>query len=345
MFRSKYIAPLIHLLVWLLGYLAVVSWVNTLGNFRSADHTLFLPVTLGTLVNVCLFYTTSLFLIPEYFATRRTAVFLLKLLLLLLGLTLLETVVDHLFFVNYYSTEEETLGTQFLLNILFNFMVLSLALGYGFTRSWFRNEKQRQQLKQEMLQAELNFLKAQVNPHFLFNVLNMAFSSAARSGDERTAGIIEKLANLMRYMLYESNVDSIELSREVDYLESFIELQKLRLSSEIKGAIRFCVTGDCSRVRIAPLLLIPFVENAFKHGIRLDKPSDILIQLEVAEEALRFRVENAIAQTQQSPERKVGGVGLENVRKRLALLYPGRHELQTYQQGDTFISSLTLTLK
>lgn len=344
MFRRFQIEPLVHASVWLLGYMVIIGWVNTLGSFNSADNTLLLPVTLGTLVNVCLFYTTSLVLIPAYSADKKTASFLFRLTLLLGGITLLETAIDHLFFVNYYSTEQDSIGDQLFINVLFNFIVFSLAMGYGFTKNWIRNEKQRQQLKQEMLQAELNFLKAQVNPHFLFNVLNMAYASAAGNGDERTAGIVEKLANLMRYMLYESNVDSIELTREIEYMESFIELQKMRLSAEIEAAIKFCVTDECSGVRIAPLLLIPFVENAFKHGIRLDKPSDILIRLHVEAGVLSFRVENSVASAQHHLARKVGGVGLENVRKRLKLLYPSKHELQTVQKEDKFISSLRLTL-
>ena len=230
------------------------------------------------------------------------------------------------------------------INLLFNFIVFSLALGYGFTKSWLRNEKQRQQLREEMLQAELNFLKAQVNPHFLFNVLNMAYASAAGSGDERTSGIIEKLANLMRYMLYESNVGSIELSKEVEYIESFIELQKMRLSSEIQSAVEFSVSGDPGSYKVAPLILIPFVENAFKHGIRLGKPSDILINLKVTSGNLYFEVANSIAEAQNGLGHKNGGIGLENVKKRLALLYPDRHQLNISRKNDKFGISLILNL-
>lgn len=344
MLKRKHIEPLIHTVLWLAGYLAIILWVNTLGSFRSADGSILLPVTIGTLLNICLFYTIALVLIPRYSTDKKAAKFLLSVLSLWVGLTVLETSIDYLVFINYYSTEDEGFGGQLLINLLFNFIILSMALGYGFTKSWLRNEKQRQQLKEEMLQAELNFLKAQVNPHFLFNVLNMAYASAAGNGDERTAGIIEKLANLMRYMLYESNVSSIELSREVEYMESFIELQKMRLSKEIQAAVKFCVEGDHSKYKIAPLILIPFVENAFKHGIRLDKPSDILIRLKVEGMSLYFEVENSVAKAKNELGRKAGGVGLENVKKRLALLYPNNHQLQISQKDDTFHTKLVLQL-
>lgn len=344
MLKRKYIEPLIHAVIWLAGYLAIILWVNTLGSFKSADGTIFLPVTIGTMLNICLFYTTALVLIPRYSTTKKAGVFLLSVSSLWVGLTALETGIDHLLFINYYSTEDEGFLGQLFINLLFNLIIFSLALGYGFTKSWLRNEKQRQQLKEEMLQAELNFLKAQVNPHFLFNVLNMAYASAAGNGDERTAGIVERLANLMRYMLYESNVQSIELAREVEYIESFIALQKMRLSPEIRAAVQFCVEGDQHKFKIAPLILIPFVENAFKHGIRLDKPSDILIRLRLESRQLYFEVENSIALNRNELGHKTGGVGLENVKKRLALLYPDAHKLHISRKDDTFRTELTLRL-
>lgn len=342
--KRNYIEPLAHAVLWLAGYLAIILWVNTLGTFNSADGTIFLPVTIGTLLNICLFYTIALVLVPRYSAAKRTGKFLVSIISLWVGLTVLETSIDYLLFINYYSTEDEGFWGQLLINLLFNFVVFSLALGYGFIKSWLRNEKQRQQLKEEMLQAELNFLKAQVNPHFLFNVLNMAYASAAGNGDERTSGIIEKLANLMRYMLYESNVASIELTREVEYIESFIELQKMRLSPEVQAAVRFCVEGDQSKYKIAPLILIPFVENAFKHGIRLDKPTDILINLRLEDKCLYFEVENSRAQAQNELAHKNGGVGLENVKKRLALLYPNAHQLRILEEKDTFRTKLKLCM-
>ncbi|MDX5423556.1 MAG: histidine kinase [Hymenobacteraceae bacterium] len=345
-YRKLPIEPFIHLALWLLGYLAIILWVNTLGNFSREQGTLVLPVTLGTLLNAILFYAVSLGLIPRYSVHKKLGVFLGQITGVFAGLALLESLTDYLFFVNYYSSSstDQGLTDHLILNLAVNLVFLSLALGYGFTKNWIRTERQRQQLKQEMLSAELNFLKAQVNPHFLFNVLNMAFASAAAHGDEQTSGIIEKLANLMRYMLYESNVPEIELTREVAYIESFIELQKLRLSSEIQATVQLEVEGDCSRYRIAPLLLIPFVENAFKHGIRLEEKSGILIKLSVADGKLYFRSENTIAKVQNELERKVGGVGLENLRKRLLLLYPQAHQLRISDNGDLYVAELKLNL-
>lgn len=304
-----------------------------------------LPVTVGTLINVSLFYTVSLIVIPSYAQHRRGWLVLVQLAGLLVILTLFESLLDSLFFINYYSDSPSDQGfwAQLPVTVILNAVVLSVALGYGFIKNWIRTERQRQQLKQEVLSAELNFLKAQVNPHFLFNVLNMAYASAAAHGDERTSDIIEKLANLMRYMLYESNVPTIELSREITYIESFIELQKLRLSPDLQATVQLQVQGNCSQYRIAPMLLIPFVENAFKHGIRLEEKSGITFKVKAQDGQLYFRSENTIAKKSNELE-QVGGVGLENVRKRLQLIYPNDHTLRTEVRDGLYIAELTLRL-
>lgn len=343
--RKKLLEPSIHVAIWLAGYSGVLFFVNTLGTFSKAEGTMVLPVTLGTAINVVLFYLTALVLIPRYAQHRRGWLLLAQVLGLLLGLTFAESLIDWLLFINYYSDAPADQGfvPQLFISLVLNTVVLSAALGYGFIKKWIRTERQRQQLKQEVLSAELNFLKAQVNPHFLFNVLNMAYASAAAHGDEQTSGIIEKLANLMRYMLYESNVPTIELYREISYIESFIELQKLRLSPDLQATVQLQVEGDCSQYRIVPLLLIPFVENAFKHGIRLEEKSGITFKVKAQGGQLYFRSENTIARKKNELE-QVGGVGLDNVRKRLQLLYPNGHSLHTTVKGDTYTAELILNL-
>jgi len=218
-----------------------------------------------------------------------------------------------------------------------------LSVGYGLTKNWIKNEKSNQRLKEEKLTAELDFLKAQLNPHFLFNVLNMAFSSATSSGDERTADMIEKLASLMRYMLYDSNVDKIELSKEIDNIENYINLQKLRLSEDLPVKINFSVLGDTNRNKIAPLILIPFVENAFKYGVKLGEKSDINIRLEISDNKLHFTVENRSCKANNNLSNENSGLGLKNVKKRLAILYPDKHQLEI-TNDKIYIVNLFLTL-
>lgn len=341
--KRKCIEVIIHLSVWISAYLLFAFIANTIGVFSSREHTLFYPLTVGTLINAAMFYTASLVIIPRGAALRKTKLLALQLLLLFIGTTLLKSVIDFFFFDSIVSTEKEPFEEQIVINTVFDLILLSIAMAYGFTRTWLKKEAQQQVMQQEKLKAELNFLKAQVNPHFLFNTLNTAYASATLYGDARTAGIIDTLSYLIRYMLYESNEERVLLEQEIRYIEDYIELQQHRLSDEIQADIRFHHHAD-SHHQIAPLLLLPFVENAFKHGIRLDAPSYIDIQLSVADDVLSFHVKNSTGGTPAAAMPQVGGVGLVNVRKRLALLYPSGHQLQIYHHHHHFNIQLEINL-
>jgi hypothetical protein len=306
---------------------------------------LLLPVSFGTLVNLALFYISSLLLIPRFSRNKKAGEFMLLLLGLYFILTFGETIIDHLFFNYYYSSIREPFVSQLMLNLVLNLIMVTCALGYGFTKNWLKGEKLKQVLRQEKLVAELDFLKSQINPHFLFNVLNMAFSSATCNGDEKTADIIEKLSGLMRYMLYESNEDRVDLEKEVEFLHNYIKLQKMRLSAEIPTEVSFQVTGNINHSQVAPLILIPFIENAFKYGISLDQAGEILILLTISRNQLEFRVQNKIHVSPGTIDKKNSGIGLVNVRKRLDLLYPGKHKLDIDNSGGLFSVNLIMTLE
>lgn len=342
---KKIIEPFIHIILWLSGYLIVVFFIKTIGGFKNSDGSLFFPATYGTILNIIFFYTISFFLIPGYAKNKKTWLLFINLLVLFLGLSFFETTIDYFFFKSIYSSANEPFNAQLLTNFVITAVFLSLALGYGFTRQWIKNEKKRQQLSEEKLKSELNFLKAQINPHFLFNVLNMAFSSATSSGDLRTADIIEKLSGLMRYMLYEGNNEKTDISKEISYIENYINLQQLRLSKDIPATINLRITGDYSGVRIAPLLLIPFIENAFKYGLKLEQKSEILIILNFQNENMLFSVENTVFASNTPKDKESSGFGLENVKKRLQLIYPEKHKLEITQDSNKFIVRLRLVLK
>ncbi len=341
---KKYIEYLVHGVIWLLIYLLFIYGANTIGVFQRADGTIFIPLTIGTILNISLFYFISLFLIPWFSEGRKPIVLVGQLSGLLLGITALESMLDFFYFTNVYSTEDESFGSQLIVNLISNALILSLAMAYGFTRNWMKNEKLRRSLKQEKLKAELDFLKTQINPHFLFNVLNMAFSSATSSGDEKTANIIEKLAGLMRYMLYECNADHVELEKDIQYIENYIMLQKMRLSADIPVDINFQIKGNYSGKYIAPLILIPFVENAFKHGIKLGEKSFISLSLFIEDEVINFRLENSIVNSRSNLGINESGIGLENVKKRLSILYPACHELKISDTDNKFVVDLSLNL-
>jgi sensor histidine kinase YesM len=341
---KRLIEPVIHAIIWISGFILVATGIKTIGVFHKSEGSFLYPLITGTLINVLLFYVTALLLIPRFSARRKAIAFFFQLCGLLIGLTLVETLLDYAFFSTLFSSAEESFSSQLLINFSLNVIFMSIALAYGFTKNWLRNERMKQKLKEEKLTAELNFLKAQINPHFLFNVLNMAFSSATSTGDENTANIIEKLASLMRYMLYDSNNDKVEIQKEINYLHDYINLQKMRFSSEIPVSVIFETSGNYDRSVIAPLILIPFVENAFKYGIKFDCRSEIRIQLDVSENNLDFKVENSRFSGHDQVSRTDSGIGLENVKKRLSLIYPGKYQLDISDQEQLFSVDLKINL-
>ncbi|WP_205502181.1 sensor histidine kinase [Rufibacter psychrotolerans] len=202
-------------------------------------------------------------------------------------------------------------------------------------------------LKKELGQstASFDFLRSQINPHFLFNALNTIYGTAIQENAERTSEGIEKLGNMMRFMLQENMQERISLAREIEYLQNYISFQRLRTDPSPNVEIKAQIEQPVGMVQISPMLLIPFVENAFKHGISLREPSHIYITLEMKEKTLYFDVHNSKHLKQGTdPERDKSGIGLANVRQRLQLLYPHKHELIIRETGKEFFIHLTLQL-
>lgn len=191
--------------------------------------------------------------------------------------------------------------------------------------------------------ADLQFLRSQINPHFLFNALNTLYGTALKENAEHTAEGIQKLGDMMRFMLHENNLDSIPMDKEIEYLKNYIALQKLRTQSSPDILIEDNIDeARCNR-NIAPMLLIPFVENAFKHGISLKEKSWINIKLECAETIISFEVRNSIHKRfEADTEKDKSGIGLKNVAERLKLLYPAKHELNVSEDKNEFIVRLII---
>jgi two-component system LytT family sensor kinase len=193
--------------------------------------------------------------------------------------------------------------------------------------------------------ASLSFLQSQINPHFLFNALNTLYGTALQENAERTGEGIQKLGDMMRFMLHENVQDKISLTRDIDYLENYIALQKLRTSKSADIVIDTQIDEQLNNYQITPMLLIPFVENAFKHGISLQHPSHIKVTLQTKGNKLYFDVHNSIyIKSDNDPEKLKSGIGLENVKQRLSLLYPGKHELIIRESAKEFFIHLTLEL-
>lgn len=223
--------------------------------------------------------------------------------------------------------------------ILPNLLGLASALG----RWYFFVENRELQTKILQKSAELTNLRSQINPHFLFNSLNTLYSVSLKENAEKTADGIQKLGDMMRFMLNENNQDRIPISKEVEYLENYLEIQQMRIDENQDIDIKVNIQTPEREVFVAPMLLNPFVENAFKHGISFRNKSWIFITLTFDEQKLYFKVHNSLhAKNENQPESESHGIGLENVRKRLDLIYPSRYTLDIQESHRDFFISLTL---
>ena len=222
-------------------------------------------------------------------------------------------------------------------NMFFGSPMIVLSAAVWGAQAALRRERENRQLREEKRAAEVAFLKTQINPHFLYNTLNMLFSMAYPVA-KPVANAILKLSELMRYMLHESPDGQVELEKEIEYLHNYLALYRLRFPDSFH--VDFRVTGEPAGRRVAPLVLIPFVENAIKHGVLDDPENPVHIRLTIEGEKLFFEVQN-----QRSDDQKdaTTGIGLPNLRRRLELLYPERHTLHVgAADGGQFTTSLRL---
>ena len=224
-------------------------------------------------------------------------------------------------------------------NIAVFLLVLVFSTGIKVINQWLRSEQRNKEIANEKLKTELSFLKAQINPHFLFNTLNNIYALAS-SQSEYTAPAVMKLSNIMRYVLSEARNDMVPLEKEILFTTHYIELQKMRLTD--KTSIEFTVTGDTMGRQISPLLLLPFVENAFKYGVSTREWSPIRILLEIKKDSLYFSVNNHKHINTSLKVADNTGIGIENTRRRLDLLYEDRYQLTIDDKAGEFTVHLNI---
>ncbi|WP_163711904.1 sensor histidine kinase [Mangrovibacterium lignilyticum] len=225
--------------------------------------------------------------------------------------------------------------------------VVSLAISTSIrvTKEWFKNETQLKEIENKKLLAELSYLKAQINPHFFFNTLNGIYALARRKSD-KTPDVIMMLSVVMRYIIYDASAPKVLLKKELTHIANFIDLQKLRLAEMVK--IDYQVSGKPKDILIEPLLFTVLVENAFKHGIDYSKRNTIKVHIGIGNDELSFLVSNPVIPNQKKKNRLGGdetGIGLDNIQKRLDLLYPGRHKMNIIEKNSLYIVELKLKLE
>lgn len=219
---------------------------------------------------------------------------------------------------------------------------LFLFLAGLFVSMYIKVNSQLKQTQQEKINAELSYLKAQINPHFLFNTLNSIYALAIKEDAEQTAKSMLTLSGMMRYVVTEASSDFVPLEKEIKYIDDYIALQRLRLDKGVK--LHYSVTGQANGNKIVPIMLIPFIENAFKYGVNPDEDSNILIFIELNENSIHLIVENNKVTTAKSIEAANSGYGIENTKSRLQLLYPNKHTLLISEDDKQYTVHLSIFL-
>ncbi|MDQ1087218.1 sensor histidine kinase [Siphonobacter sp. SORGH_AS_1065] len=219
------------------------------------------------------------------------------------------------------------------------FFILAVSTTYRLLSDYLADEQQRKELENEQLKSELSFLRSQISPHFMFNVLN-SIVSLSRKKSDMVEPVVIQLSDLMRYMLYESNGTRVSLEKEIKYLNNYIDLQRIRFGNDVK--INFEADNRLSHQPIEPMLLIPFVENAFKHGVGIISDPVIDIMLQAQGKTLIFKVRNKVNRRFKEVKDSSSGIGLPNVQRRLSLLYPESHELTISETGEWYEVQLSL---
>jgi len=325
----------------------VMFWVGLYVAFILIDQN---PISVFTLVkelltvifHMIIVYFNLYFLIPNYLRKNSGINYAVALVLTAIILTPLKTIVFYLLFSDEPSIQSWVITRQksLFFQLLFYGSVSTI---FQIILDWQKGSVEKMELQHKNTESELNFLKSQINPHFLFNTLNNLYALTLKKSDQAPE-IVLKLSEMMRYMLYECNEELVPLRKEVNYLENYLELEKLRQKKNIK--IDFLVSGLIKDQKIAPLMFIPFLENSFKHGLN-NQLSDgyVKILLKINDEEVHFSIDNSKAESAPKPNaKKSGGIGLVNVRRRLDLLYPNSHELNIKNSPTNYYIDLNIKL-
>jgi two-component system LytT family sensor kinase len=329
-FAGKYFSRNLHIAIWIVvvSIPTIIFWNQPAGSLSTLFY------FLSTLYNIGFFYFNACFLYPRLLTRKKWWLYILSIAAMVHLSYQLKLFVLRLN-PGFQLTED---NRRIIFFSLIPFLVASIV--FRLVSDRIRFERLEKEARAERLATELKFLRSQISPHFLFNMLTNMVSLARQKSDLLEPALIN-LSELLRYMLYESSEERIEAAKEIENIENYIALQQLRFGEDV--ALSSTIVNECSSCLIEPMLLIPFIENAFKHGIGLLKNPNIKIELYIKEHTLDFTIVNRYSDTHHSKD-KNAGIGLQNVKNRLALLYPDKHRLSITSDADTFIVHLNLVL-
>jgi hypothetical protein len=346
-FRKIFIV-IFHITGWILLYL--LPPLITQSDIK-------LPQNFGDVLNwilvIVFFYINYLWLVPHYLSKSRFLIYFFTIFMMLSACYFasasyarhkyrMETLDNHTQQRQQKTPHHRPPRFKGYFSALFCLTILAISTSIRVTEGWYSNEKQKKEMENKKLGAELSLLKSQINPHFFFNTLNSIYSLAIVKSD-RTPEAVLKLSELMRYIIYDTERKLVPLSKEVEYIANYIELQRLRLPDEVKVKLSTDL-GDADAV-IEPLLLLPFVENAFKHGVDVEKGGSIVIDIRLTGNELKLHVENPLVNEGNNIVDKHRGIGVNNTLKRLKLLYQDNFTFTAGPVRKNYVVDLVLKIR
>ncbi|MFK8162541.1 MAG: sensor histidine kinase [Lewinella sp.] len=334
--------PFYHAGGWLAFLLLLITLDMRLGEYAFGIS------LLSQVINIVFFaivvYINLLYLFPNYLKKGQYWTYLLLLSGSALLFTPLKLVLKYGLFNKTSGIQQDILDNLYTY-FLSMFLVAGLSTVGKIMVDWIVSNRKKEKVENESMQSELRFLKSQINPHFLFNTLNSLYALTLKK-DDKAPDIVIKLSEMMRYMLYECNEPRVPLRKEINYLQNYLDLERLRQRKGIN--IELKVNGNVADQMIAPLMLIPFLENSFKHGVNANiKDGFVIATLNIEPRSVHFILENSkgsVMPTQVHGNRPSGGIGLVNVRRRLDLLYKDKFELNIRESPSTYAVHLDLNL-
>lgn len=334
---------MLHILFWV-AYIVFFFFQNAI--FKDGHNYLanLGSLTLTAFVDIAAAYFTVYYLLPKFLFTKKYFQFSIFFLLSAATAIILQRVL--MYYISYpvfYPEYLSKVGSFWQINPFYSFFniytVVGLFASIKLLKYWYQNQQLKTELENKNKTSELALLRSQLNPHFLFNTLNNIDSLIITNPDKASDAII-KLSDIMRFMLYDTSTDEVPLDKEVNYLKSYISLQQMRLKDS--DFVTVTIEGNCHGKTIAPMLFIPFVENAFKHGQKNVKSPGIEVRLTCLIDSINFEVINYVDDKKEMNKDDTSGIGLINTKRRLELLYPGKHEFTIEKENGFYKSNLRI---
>lgn len=322
----------IHIFIWAILYAVVLFFVYSEG--KEITLKICLRIAFGAVI----FYTNYSLLVPYLLLKKKKILYLLSIIILLIVAYL---IISNVFNFDFYKNQNllDKRPSKFIIIIFFNAVIIIIGTVIRVYEQWIENDKIKTEIEIQKNKTELEALKNQLNPHFLFNSLNSIYSLTVKKSNDAPEAVI-MLSELMRYMLYKANDSKVLLKDEIQYIENYIKLQRIRIAKNenVKTNIKGIITSQ----KISPLLFISYIENAFKYGTDFKGNTEVEITISIVDSELHFKCSNIIGSV--AKDKESSGIGMQNTKNRLELLYPNKHWLTTVEKDNKFWVDLKLKL-